>query len=127
MNINYKIKDVVLTEEMQKDIENLMRTLIERYLLKLDEETNIQIDLELSRETHHHLKGNVFYVEANMHLPGRILRAISHAPDIKTGIDEVEEDLKRQIKKYREKRDSRFRKDWQKLKAFLRGEKEQKF
>jgi len=54
MNINYKIKDVVLTEEMQKDIENLMRTLIERYLLKLDEETNIQIDLELSRETHHH-------------------------------------------------------------------------
>ncbi len=62
-----------------------------------------------------------------MHIPGRILRAISHAPDIKTGIDEVEEDLKRQIKKYREKRDSRFRKDWQKLKAFLRGEKEQKF
>ncbi len=45
MNINYKIKDVVLTEEMQKDIENLMRTLVERYLLRLDEETNIQIDL----------------------------------------------------------------------------------
>ncbi|HOK20797.1 MAG TPA: ribosome-associated translation inhibitor RaiA [Candidatus Paceibacterota bacterium] len=124
MNINYKIKDVVLTEEMQKEIENSIGTLIERYLLKLDEETNIQIDLELSRETHHHLKGNVFYVEVNMHLPGRVLRATANADDIKTGIDRVEEELKRQIKKYREKRESRFRKDWQKLKAFLRGEKE---
>jgi len=124
MNINYKIKDVVLTEEMQKEIENSIRTLVERFLLKLDEETNIQIDLELSRETHHHLKGNVFYVEANMNLPGRVLRATANADDIKTGIDRVEEDLKRQIKKYREKKEAQFRKDRQKLKSFLRGEKE---
>jgi len=52
----------------------------------------------------------VFYVEANMHLPGKILRATSHAPDIKTGIDEVGEDLKRQIKKYREKETLAFEK-----------------
>lgn len=120
MNINYKTKNLVLDEEIKNYLEDKIGSLIEKYLLKLDEKENIQIDCEVSRETHHQ-KGNIYYVEVNMELPGRIIRAAKYHSDIRSGIDEVENDLKRQIKKYREINRAKTRKDWLKLKNFIRG------
>lgn len=120
MNINYKTKNIVLDEEVKNYLEEKIGGLIEKYLLKLDEKENIQVDCEVARETHHQ-KGNVYYVEVNMELPGRILRVAKYHSDIKSGIDEVESDLKRQIKKYREINKAKTRKDWLKLKNLIRG------
>lgn len=123
MNLNYKIKDIEVDEELKNYIEEKIEKLVDEYLKKLDEKINIPIEVEVKKETHHK-KGKIVYTEVNMHLPGRILRASTYALTAQAGIDEIEDDLKRQIKKYREKRDSKLRKDWLKLKDFLRGEKE---
>jgi ribosomal subunit interface protein len=120
MNINLKTKDVELTDEIKAYLEDKMSSLIERYLARLDEKENLQLDCEISRESHHQ-KGTVFYVEVNLEVPGKILRAAKYATDIRSGIDIVEADLKRQIKKYREIKESKSRKSWIQLKNFLRG------
>ena len=119
MNINLKTKDMELTDEIKVYFENKMSSLIERYLISLDEKENLQLDCEVRREPHHQ-KGTVFYVEVNLEVPGKILRATKYATDVRTGIDTVESDLKRQIKKYREIRESKTRKGWLKLKSLFR-------
>jgi len=123
MNLNYKIKDEEVDEEIKKYIQEKIGGLVDQYLEKLDEKINIPIEVEIKKETHHK-KGNVVYTEVNMKVPGKILRASTYALTVQAGIDEIEDDLKIQIKKYKEKRESKLRKDWLKLKSFLRGEKE---
>ena len=123
MNLNYKIKNEEVDEEIKKYIQEKIGGLVDQYLEKLDEKINIPIEVEIKKETHHK-KGNVVYTEVNMKVPGKILRASTYALTVQAGIDEIEDDLKRQIKKYKEKRESKLRKDWLKLKSFLRGEKE---
>ncbi len=123
MNLNYKIKDEEVDEEIKKYIQEKIGGLVDQYLEKLDKKINIPIEVEIKKETHHK-KGNVVYTEVNMKVPGKILRASTYALTVQAGIDEIEDDLKRQIKKYKEKKESKLRKDWLKLKSFLRGEKE---
>ena len=122
MKLNYKIKDVVVDDEIKNYIQEKIGGLVEQYLLKLDEKVDIPIEVEVKRETHHK-KGNVIYTEVNIKVPGKILRASTYALTVQAGIDEIEDDLKRQIKKYKEKKESKLRKDWLKLKSFLQGEK----
>ena len=123
MNLNYKIKNEEVDEEIKKYVQEKIGGLVDQYLEKLDEKINIPIEVEIKKETHHR-KGNVIYTEVNIKVPGKILRASTYALTVQAGIDEIEDDLKRQIKKYKEKRESKLRKDWLKLKSFLRGEKE---
>jgi len=120
MNINFKINNIIVNEEIKNYIQEKMDLLVVKYLSKLDEKTELQLDLEISRQMHHK-KGNVIYTEANLEVPGKVLRASTYTTDIRTGIDEIEQDLKRQIKKYREIKESKTRKDRLKLKNFLRG------
>ena len=122
MNLNYKIKNEEVDEEIKKYIQEKIGGLVDQYLEKLDEKINIPIEVEIKKETHHK-KGNVVYTEVNMKVPGKILRASTYALTVQAGIDEIEDDLKRQIKKYKEKKESKLRKDWLKLKSFLQGEK----
>jgi putative sigma-54 modulation protein len=122
MNLNYKIKNEEVDEEIKKYVQEKIGGLIDQYLEKLDKKINIPIEVEIKKETHHR-KGNVVYTEVNIKVPGKILRASTYALTVQAGIDEIEDDLKRQIKKYKEKKESKLRKDWLKLKSFLRGEK----
>ncbi|HOM33300.1 MAG TPA: ribosome-associated translation inhibitor RaiA [Candidatus Paceibacterota bacterium] len=122
MNLNYKIKNEEVDEEIKKYVQEKIGGLVDQYLEKLDEKINIPIEVEIKKETHHR-KGNVIYTEVNIKVPGKILRASTYALTVQAGIDEIEDDLKRQIKKYKEKKESKLRKDWLKLKSFLQGEK----
>ncbi len=122
MNLNYKIKNEEVNEEIKKYVQEKIGGLVDQYLKKLDEKINIPIEVEITKETHHK-KGDVVYTEVNITVPGKILRASNYALTVQAGIDEIEDDLKRQIKKYKEKKESKLRKAWLKPKSFLRGEK----
>lgn len=78
----------------------------------------IQVDVEVARTTNHHNKGDVYRAEVNMTLPGKknIVRATSEQHDLHVAIDEVKEEMQRQLKKYKGKRETRFYRSMRKIK-----------
>lgn len=59
--------------------------------------------VELGKETRHHKKGPVFYAECQMRFPGKSLRATSTRENLKKAINEVKEEIERQMIRYKEK------------------------
>lgn len=74
---------------------------IEKLIQRFEGEGEVELKVDLGRSTQHHHKGLVFYVDANLNLPGTLLRAEEEGEDIRGVIDVVEEKLKREIEKYR--------------------------
>ncbi len=66
-----------------------------------DEEGVAELKVDLARSTNHHKKGLVFRVDANLRLPGKMLRGDDENTDIRAAIDVVEEKLRREIEKYK--------------------------
>lgn len=61
--------------------------------------------VEVGKTTHHHHKGMVFRAEGQIHMPGKYsFRAESVQPEIHLAIDEMKNELQRQLKDYKNKR-----------------------
>ncbi len=95
---------------------------LEKLLKHWDEEGALDLKVELARTTKHHSKGDVYYAEANLELPGKVLRAEATLHDIRAAIDEVYEDLRLQVEKYRDSRLTKIRRGARFLKKLFRGE-----
>ncbi len=65
-------------------------------------------------------KGKIFRTEAQMILPGRVIKAEDTAETVKAAIDEVKYELKRQVKEYKDKVDQNQKKGGKEAKK-LRG------
>jgi len=59
--------------------------------------------LEIGKKTLHHKKGIVFFVECQMRLPGKSLRSSVSSKNLKLAINEVKDELQRELKEYKEK------------------------
>ena len=51
------------------------------------------------------MRGDIYRAEINLRVPGKLLRAEEEAESIHTAINIVKEELERQIKKYRGKKE----------------------
>lgn len=58
---------------------------------------------DVGKTTQGQAKGDVFRAEFNLTIPGTMLRAEAVMDDLYAAIDRATEDLKRQVKKYKEK------------------------
>jgi ribosomal subunit interface protein len=66
--------------------------------------------VEVARTTKHHKTGEFVYrAEADIRLPGKILRAEATNKDLRQAIVKIKEELQRQIEEYREKKINRIR------------------
>jgi len=72
---------------------------LEKFLKKIDPAV-VEARVEIGRPSKHHHKGLVWYAEANLKLPRKLLRATSTAKDLRTAVNQVKDELQRQIKKY---------------------------
>jgi ribosomal subunit interface protein len=61
-----------------------------------------------------------YYVECNLNFPQKLIRAESLKKDLKSAIYEVKDELKREIKEYREKFFAKFKRGARKLKRELK-------
>lgn len=75
---------------------------LEKFLKKIDP-LAVEARVEIGKPSKHHRKGQVWYAEANLKIPGRLLRATSTGKDLRTAINQVKDELQEQIKKYFEK------------------------
>jgi len=77
--------------------------------------------VEVSRTTYHHQTGDLYRAEVNLRLPGGLLRAEASRGDINTAINEVKDELQREIKKYKDSQISKRRRGermWKRLKNY---------
>jgi len=77
---------------------------LERFLKSFEKSGEITMFVEIARSTKHHRKGNVFYAEAMFQTDGKVMRAEATGPDIRLALDEVKEKLKKEIRRYKDKR-----------------------
>jgi ribosomal subunit interface protein len=80
----------------------------------------VEVWVEIGRTTRHHLKGDVFRAEAQMHLPKKSLRAEAIHEDLRMAINLVKEELESEIRKYRGRRIARARGWSRKTKEWMR-------
>ena len=100
MQIKIKATKLELTEAIKNYIEEKM-SLLEKYFGDF-QPTNFDFEVELT--THHHAKGDIFRAEANLSLPGGLLRVEKTETDLYKAIDKVKDHLAEGIVKYKEKK-----------------------
>ncbi len=98
MNIQYYAKKVELTAELKELIAEKLESL-KKYKGKLK---LLDVRVDLSRDQHHK-KGDVFRVEINVDLPGKVLRVVDIAGDVYSAVDLVVKKLERQARDAKER------------------------
>ncbi|MDA1337701.1 MAG: HPF/RaiA family ribosome-associated protein [bacterium] len=71
---------------------------LEKVLARFEKGGEILVLVELSRATHHK-KGDVYYAEATIEIPGKPMRATFTGPDIRVAITQVEAKLKKELRR----------------------------
>lgn len=61
-----------------------------------------ELRMELGKSTRHHAKGPYFFAEMHLHVPGKELLAKEESEDLYDAIDRVKDQLKRQLKDYKD-------------------------
>jgi ribosomal subunit interface protein len=61
------------------------------------------VAVEIGKNTTHHHKGQVYFAEFNLTIPGGLLRATSTKEDLYEAIDDAKDDLKRQLVDWKER------------------------
>ena len=105
MQINIKATNIDLTEKIKDYIQEKM-DMLEKYLGNIDV---IRVNFEVEMTTRHHTKGEIYRAEANLVVPGDILRVEKTEKDLFKAIDKVKDHLMRSIRRHKEKRIDRRR------------------
>ncbi len=118
MKINLKTKNFSLTQAIKTYLEGKLNSLDK--FLPSDE--SIFADVDLSKTTKHHQKGDVFRAEVNLRMPGRLIRASAIEWDLRVAIDKAKDELQKEIKTNKEKNISFNKKGGRLFKKIIRGE-----
>lgn len=118
MKINLKTKNFGLTPSIKNYLEQKLNSL--NKFLPNDE--SISADVELSKTTKHHQKGDIFRAEVNLNVPGKLIRAAAEEWDLMVAVDAVKDELQREIKSNKEKKISLYKKKARLFKKLLRKE-----
>lgn len=97
MQITITGKQLPLTEAMEQYVEKKLSTL-EKFFDRIEKAV-----VTLGLETHHHQKGEIFYAECKMDVPGADLFGKRTAKDIYSAIDFLRDELEAELKKYKQK------------------------
>jgi ribosomal subunit interface protein len=117
MNIHIKSTNFTMTP----DIEGLIRSKMSsvRKFIQLAADDEVLIEFEVERSTHHK-KGDIFHAEANVTHKGDLFRARSNKIDIRAAIEEVRDQVERQITRSRTKRFELVKRGARMIKSMLR-------
>jgi putative sigma-54 modulation protein len=107
MRIVIKTNNFALTDAIRNYSEKKIQNL-EKFLAGFNSDS-ILAEVELSRTTRHHKRGDVFRFEVNLTVNGKLLRSESEQDSIYAAIDDVYEELAREIRGDKTKQNVLFR------------------
>lgn len=100
MQIDIHAQNLELNSPLREFIEEKINSL--EHLL--GQSGPVHVRVEVSIPSHHHTSGPIFYAEVNLTISGsHLLRAEAKNYDLHSAIVDVKDDLKVQIKKFRDK------------------------
>jgi ribosomal subunit interface protein len=96
------------TDSVEEYVEKKIIALVERHTKRMDQDS-ILVAVEAAKDTQHHQKGPIWRAEVTVSLPGKSLRAEEWGEEIHEAIDLVENALKMELNKYKEKGDTKMK------------------
>lgn len=80
----------------------------------------VRAEVEVGKTTDHHRHGDVFRAEINLHVNGGAYRAAATTGDLYAALDEMKDEVARQIVSQKDKKQTLLRRSARKIKNFLR-------
>ena len=100
MKVQVKYTGFAATPSIKAHIAKRMGA-IERVIQRYEEEGDLLLSIEVAKSTKHHKRGEVFYAEITIVLPGQALRAEHTDLNIFQAINKAQEMLKGRLRKYK--------------------------
>ncbi len=116
MNLILKATHITISPALDEYIETTLRPLAKL----VDGWGEVEARVEVGRSTFHHKKGEVFFAEANLSFGKHLLRARSEAFSVPAALDEVKDELKNEIFKFKGKKETVFRRSARSISKLLR-------
>ncbi|MEK7564778.1 MAG: HPF/RaiA family ribosome-associated protein [Patescibacteria group bacterium] len=116
MKIILKSTNFSLTSSVSEYVDSTLMPL--EKLVQGFGETEMRV--EVGRSTFHHNKGEVFFAEANISIGKNLLRSRTEALSVQAAIDEVKDELKNEILKFKGKKETIFRRGARSFAKLLR-------
>lgn len=104
MSFSLKGTNIILNDSTREYVDKKLIRVVNRFLVKDAEPINFSIEVE--KTTRHHKKGKIFRAEANLSVGKTNLYAESGGETLSEAIDLLEEELEREIKKFKGRRRS---------------------
>ncbi|HEY9586081.1 MAG TPA: ribosome-associated translation inhibitor RaiA [Candidatus Paceibacterota bacterium] len=106
--------------EKTEAIENYLDKRLKN-LGKLVNDNAARATVELGKTTAHHKSGNVFRAEINLHSAGKEFYAAVEKDDLYAAIDEMRDEITREIAKFKGKSETMFRRGARAVKNIIKG------
>lgn len=113
--IQFKATNTELDENLQTLLEQKLQSL-EKYIT---DETDLVCEVEFEKVTYHQ-SGKVHRLEVNFFKNGDMFRAEAIEDSYEKAIDEVRDELDKELRRNRNKRETLFRKGARKIKEMMR-------
>lgn len=108
----------------QTDLTPVIRAYIEAKIIgpatRIVGKGDALLEVELSRASRHHRKGNVWWAEANLKIGKTLIRAEEEGEDPHAVIDNLENELLREIKSFKGKKQTKDIRTARKIKKVLK-------
>ena len=116
MNINITSRNIELTPTLRDYVEKRLGS-ISKFV-----HGEPSINVEIGKTTEHHKQGDIFQAEVNVITPlGKQYRAVSEKSDIYEAIDDIRNEIVRELTHDKEKKMTLFRRGAQKIKNLIKG------
>lgn len=118
MNIKIKNTNIesnsIIEEYLYKRLDGLKK-LINPH----DESANVYV--ELAKTTQHHKAGVIFKAEINLHIAGKNFNAVAEKEDLYVAIDEMRDEIMRDLRSWKGKQHSLLKRGGIKIKNIIKG------
>lgn len=118
MQINLQAKGIEATEAI-KDYVNKKIFSLDKFFKNSTED--IVLNVEIGKTTNHHKQGEFLKAEINFSFIGKDFYAISEKEDLYVAIDDVKNDIERQIVATKKRDDTLFRRGARSIKKMMKG------
>jgi len=118
MQIKIKTTNIELTSAIESYVNEKIRS-VEKFAMPHENETPIA-EVEIGKTTNHHQSGDVFRAEVSLRVRGKHFRATSEKDDLYAAIDDMRNEIVRELNSHKEKARTLVRKGAGMIKNMLR-------
>lgn len=113
MQISIKTTNIKLTPAIEEYINQKIGSL-EKFI----NADYYKVFVEVGKITQHHRSGEVFRAEVNLELPGKLIRSEAEEWDLRVAIDKVKDQLQQELREYKGRKDTQYKKGARLAKVF---------